>query len=68
MMELCLVEKVSPATDEVVFFVPSCKKTMAIPVSKELIELFIVQQEQSEEVPFHLIDLENKKIVRKEDI
>ncbi|ECB9807207.1 hypothetical protein FL877_13370 [Listeria monocytogenes] len=67
MKELCLVEKVSPATNEVIFFVPSCKKIIAIPVSKDLMGFFIMQEEQSEEVSFHLIDIENKKLARKED-
>lgn len=65
-MELCLVEKVSPVTNEVIFFIPSCKKTIAIPLSKELMEVFIVQHEQSEEVSFHLIDIENKKLQERE--
>ncbi|EAE1303774.1 hypothetical protein EP43_14900 [Listeria monocytogenes] len=67
MKELCLVKKVSPATNEVIFFVPSCKKTIAISVSKDLMGFFIMQEEQSEEVSFHLIDIENKKLARKED-
>ncbi|EBF5204407.1 hypothetical protein FH000_12820 [Listeria monocytogenes] len=67
MTELGLVEKIDVKTKEVLFFMPAYKNTIAISVSQDLLDFFIMQEEQNEEVSFYLIDIENKKIVREED-
>ncbi|MBC1339425.1 hypothetical protein HB837_14595 [Listeria innocua] len=67
MTELGLVEKIDAKTKLVLFFVPTYKNTIAISVSQDLLDFFIMQEEQNEEVSFYLIDIENKKIVREED-
>ncbi|EBF5115602.1 hypothetical protein FHZ94_06975 [Listeria monocytogenes] len=67
MTELCLLEKIVSESKEVLFFVPSQKNTIVIPVSTELVAYFASQEAQKDTVYFYQIDLANKEVIMESD-